>query len=69
MADSKKTEAQATIKATVKIDNPKFTKRALVANKEFSPIERDVLKLALNDDKEYTIAEVKEAVEKFKEGY
>lgn len=69
MADSKKTEAQATIKAAVKIDNLKFTKRALVANKEFSPIERDVLKLALNDDKEYTIAEVKEAVEKFKEGY
>lgn len=69
MAESKKTEAKATIKATVKIDNPKFTKKALVSNKEFSPIERDVLKLALNDDKEYTIAEVKEAVEKFKEGF
>ena len=31
--------------------------------------ERDILKLALDDDKEYTIAEVQKAIDKFKEGF
>ena len=68
MGESKKTEK---IKATVKIeaDKLKFTKKAFISRFQFSPIEKDVLKLALDDDKEYTIAEAKAAVEKFKEGY
>lgn len=68
MAESKKTEV-GKIKTTVKVEDPKFTKKALVSSNKFTPIERDVLRLVLDDDKEYTIAEVQKAVEKFKEGY
>lgn len=68
MAEFEKTEVRE-IKATVKVEDPKFTKKALISSKKFTPIERDVLKLVLDDDKEYTIAEVQKAVENFKEGY
>ncbi|WP_240326243.1 hypothetical protein [Lactobacillus johnsonii] len=68
MAEFKKTEV-GKIKATVKVEDPKFTKKALILSKKFTPIERDILKLVLDDDKEYTIAEVQKAVENFKEGY
>lgn len=68
MAESKKTEV-GKIKTTVKFEDPKFTKKALISSNKFTSIERDVLKLVLDDDKEYTIAEVQKAVEKFKEGY
>ncbi len=68
MAESKKTEV-GKIKTTVKFEDPKFTKKALISSNKFTSIERDVLKLVLDDDKEYTIAEVQKAVENFKEGY
>nr|CAI9750683.1 hypothetical protein CACDSRKY_CACDSRKY_CDS_0033 [Caudoviricetes sp.] len=68
MAESKKTEV-GKIKATVKVEDPKFTKKALISSKKFTLIERDILKLVLDDDKEYTIAEVQKAVQNFKEGY
>lgn len=68
MAESKKTEV-GKIKTTVKVEDLKFTKKALISSNKFAPIERDVLKLVLDDDKEYTIAEVQKAVENFKEGY
>ena len=68
MAEFKKTEV-GKIKATVKVEDPKFTKKALISSKKFTPIERDILKLVLDDDKEYTIAEVQKAVQNFKEGY
>ncbi len=68
MAESKKTEV-GKIKTTVKVEDTKFTKKALISSNMFAPIERDVLKLVLDDDKEYTIAEVQKAVENFKEGY
>lgn len=68
MAESKKTEV-GKIKTTVKVEDQKFTKKALISSNMFAPIERDVLKLVLDDDKEYTIAEVQKAVENFKEGY
>ena len=45
------------------------TKQALISSPKFSVIERDILKLALDDDKEYTIAEVQKAIDKFKEGF
>lgn len=72
MADSKKTETEipvGKIKVPIKVEDVKFTKQALISSPKFSVIERDILKLALDDDKEYTIAEVQKAVEKFKEGY
>lgn len=68
MAESKKTEV-GKIKTTVKFEDPKFTKKALISSNKFTSIERDALKLVLDDDKEYTIAEVQKAVENFKEGY
>ena len=68
MEESKQTEVEK-IKATVKVEDPKFTKKALISSKKFTPIERDILKLVLDDDKEYTIAEVQKAVQNFKEGY
>ncbi|UOC06934.1 hypothetical protein [Lactobacillus johnsonii] len=68
MAESKKTEVEK-IKTTFKVEEPKFTKKALISSNKFTPIERDVLKLVLDDDKEYTIADVNKAVEQFKEGY
>lgn len=72
MVDSKKTETETPvgkIKVPIKVEDVKFTKQALISSPKFSVIERDILKLALDDDKEYTIAEVQKAVEKFKEGY
>lgn len=72
MADSKKTETEIPVgkmKVPIKVEDVKFTKKALISSPKFSVIERDILKLALDDDKEYTIAEVQKAVEKFKEGY
>ena len=68
MAEFEKTEV-GEIKTTVKVEDPKFTKKALISSKKFTPIERDILKLVLDDDKEYTIAEVQKAVQNFKEGY
>jgi len=68
MAESKETEV-GKIKTTVKVEDLKFTKKALISSNKFTSIERDVLKLVLDDDKEYTIADVNKAVEQFKEGY
>lgn len=68
MAEFEKTEV-GEIKATVKVEDPKFTKKALISSNKFTTIERDILKLVLDDDKEYTIAEVQKAVQNFKEGY
>lgn len=68
MAESKETEV-GKIKTTVKVEDLKFTKKALISSNKFTPIERDVLKLVLDDDKEYTIADLNKAVEQFKEGY
>lgn len=68
MAEFEKTEV-GEIKATVKVEAPKFTKKALISSDKFTTIERDILKLVLDDDKEYTIAEVQKAVQNFKEGY
>ena len=68
MAEFEKTEI-GEIKATVKVEDPKFTKKALISSDKFTTIERDILKLVLDDEKEYTIAEVQKAVQNFKEGY
>lgn len=72
MEDSKKTETEIPVgkmKVPIKVEDVKFTKQALISSPKFSVIERDILKLALDDDKEYTIADVQNAIEKFKEGY
>ena len=68
MAEFEKAEV-GEIKTTVKVEDPKFTKKALISSNKFTTIERDILKLVLDDDKEYTIADVQNAIENFKEGY
>lgn len=72
MEESNKTETETPmdeIKASIQVEDVKFTKQALISSPKFSVIERDILKLALDDDKEYTIAEVQKAIDKFKEGF
>ncbi|PJZ09206.1 hypothetical protein BHU41_10855 [Lactobacillus crispatus] len=72
MEESNKTETETPvgkIKVPIKVEVVKFTKQALISSPKFSVIERDILKLALDDDKEYTIAEVQKAIDKFKEGF
>lgn len=72
MEKSNKTETETPvgeIKVPIKVEDVKFTKQALISSPKFSVIERDILKLALDDDKEYTIAEVQKAIDKFKEGF
>ncbi|GAB2065333.1 hypothetical protein VA644_07215 [Lactobacillus gasseri] len=72
MEESNKTETETPvgkIKVPIKVEDVKFTKQALISSPKFSVIERDILKLALDDDKEYTIAEVQKAIDKFKEGF
>lgn len=72
MEESNKTETETPIgeiKVPIQVEDVKFTKQALISSPKFSVIERDILKLALDDDKEYTIAEVQKAIDKFKEGF
>lgn len=72
MEKSNKTETETPvgkIKVPIKVEDVKFTKQALISSPKFSVIERDILKLALDDDKEYTIAEVQKAIDKFKEEF
>lgn len=72
MEESNKTETETPmgeIKAPIRVEDVKFTKQALISSPKFSVIERDILKLALDDDKEYTIAEAQKAIDKFKEGF
>lgn len=72
MEESNKTKTETTmgeIKVPIQVEDVKFTKQALISSPKFSVIEQDILKLALDDDKEYTIAEVQKAIDKFKEGF
>lgn len=46
----------------------KYTKNALIKSAKFKPMERDILKITLDDDRQYTIAEVKRIIRSFKGG-
>lgn len=45
-----------------------YSKTALLNSKFFNVIERDILKIVLHADKAYTMDEVKNEINKFKEG-
>lgn len=47
---------------------PSYSKDALLMSKMFTPVERDILKLSLNENKTYTITEVNKAITDFKGG-
>ncbi|MCD3211821.1 hypothetical protein G8T71_10685 [Clostridium botulinum C/D] len=44
----------------------KFSKEQIVSSKQFTVIEKDILK-AILEDREYSLEEVKEILEQFKE--
>lgn len=62
MSDKKKTIAKSLKQ------EPTFTKAGLSNDGSFSVTDRDIINIALDDDKKYTLAEVKQAIKKFKEG-
>lgn len=45
-----------------------FTKESLVNSKGFKPIERDILSLKLDSNKQYTKEEAEKVIENFKGG-
>ncbi|NLG90108.1 MAG: hypothetical protein GX494_13030 [Clostridiaceae bacterium] len=45
-----------------------FTKKQILKSKVFTHIEKDVLSVILNENEKYTIEQVKNLLEKFKEG-
>lgn len=45
-----------------------YTKNALVSSEGFTRMERDILKVALDDNKQYTVNVAKRIIKKFKEG-
>jgi len=59
----------ATKKETTKTPaEPKFSKASLVKSQGFTPIERDILSLRLNDSETYTKKEVSKIIKDFKGG-
>lgn len=55
-------------KKTTKAKEPKFTKLGLVHDTSFSVTDRDIINIVLDDDKQYTLADVKAKIEEFKKG-
>ncbi|CCI81989.1 hypothetical protein [Lactobacillus hominis] len=65
MAESKTDTKKTVSKAKTE---PKFTKQALVTSSNFNGVERDILKIVLDENKEYSLTEVDKELKKFKEG-
>ncbi|KAI4309848.1 hypothetical protein [Lactobacillus intestinalis] len=65
MVESKKTKTTAN-KTAVK--EPTFTKLGLKMSNTFNTTDKDIINIVLEDNKEYTLAQVKQAIKKFKEG-
>lgn len=53
--------------AVRKAETPTFTKEQLAASTRYASM-RDLVSVLLEDDKQYTLAEVDEKIEKFKKG-
>ena len=53
--------------AAKKEETPAFTKGQLAASKRYAD-SRDLVRVLLEDGKQYTLAEVDEKIEKFKKG-
>lgn len=47
---------------------PTYSKDTLLMSKMFTPIERDILKISLDENKNYTVNEVNEVITDFKGG-
>ncbi len=46
-----------------------YSKQALITSTGFTPIERDILTIVLNDDRQYSLIQAKNLVRKFKEAF
>lgn len=55
-------------KAAVKKNEPKYLKIGLMTMSDFSTTDKDIMNIVLKNDESYTLAEVKQAIKKFKEG-
>ncbi|GIP10396.1 hypothetical protein J1TS5_25660 [Paenibacillus macerans] len=58
---TKKTETQAE-----EVVADKFFKDQILASKQFVGVDKDILSIVLEDDKEYTVEDARKAVETFK---
>lgn len=47
---------------------PTYGKQAIITSKMFTPVERDILKLSLDENKTYTLDEVNKIIADFKGG-
>lgn len=54
-------------KATTKSVEPKYDKADLLNASGFTKLERDILKVSLNQQQQYSLAEAKKAIKTFKE--
>lgn len=61
MAESK------TIKQTKKSE-PVYSKSALLISKMFTPVEKDILRIELDENKTYSLTEVNKVITNFKGG-
>ena len=48
---------------------PKYTKMGLVNDASFNVTDRDIINIVLEDDKQYTLKEVRAKIEEFKKGF
>lgn len=62
MPEQKTTTKKAT-------ETPEYTKQNLVTSTVFTVTERDILNIVLEDDKNYTLAEARAEIKKFKGGF
>lgn len=60
--------AVAPVKAVSPAKEPTYAKSGLTGSGLFDRTERDILEIALEDGKAYTVAQAKAEIKKFKEG-
>lgn len=56
------------VNETITQNEPKYTKLGLINSNDLTITDKDIMNIVLEDGQEYTLAQVKQAIEKFKEG-
>lgn len=56
------------VNETITQNEPKYTKLGLMNSNDLTITDKDIMNIVLEDGQEYTLAQVKQAIEKFKEG-
>lgn len=60
--------AAAPVEAFTPAEEPKYAKSGLTGSDLFNRTERDILEIALEEGKTYTVDQAKAEIQKFKEG-